>query len=87
MKHEQGLTDHFTRVMDSFFGQICSKVSVSIFHCDRMAARIDRWTEDLTLVWPEISVEGANLSEWRMEDEKYGLVSRDRDTLFEHAAE
>ena len=28
-----------------------------------MAARIDRCTEDLTLVWPEMSVEGVNLSE------------------------
>ena len=56
-----GETDHLTRVRDSFFGQICSNVSGLIFHCARMLVRIDRWTDDLTLTWPETSVEGWNL--------------------------
>lgn len=56
-------TNHFTRMRESFFGQICSNVSVSTFHCERTLARIDRCTEDLTLVWPETSVDGWNLGQ------------------------
>jgi len=51
---------HFTNIKDSFFGQIESKVSWSIDHCDRTALRMDRWIDDFTLVCPETSVEGEN---------------------------
>ena len=57
-----GGTDHLTRVSDSFLGQICSNVSGVMFHCERMLLRIDRWTDDLTLTWPETSAEGWNLT-------------------------
>ena len=56
------LTDHFARIKGSFFGHICSNVSVSIFHCESTAVRMDRWTDDFTLVCPEISVEAENLA-------------------------
>ena len=57
-KTREKTTDHLTRITASFFGHICSNVSLSIFHCARMAVRIDRCTDDFTLVCPEISVEG-----------------------------
>ena len=56
-----GSTDHLTRVRDSFFGQICSRVSGLIFHWLRRLERMARWTEDFTLTWPETSEEGWNL--------------------------
>ena len=61
-RSERGRTDHLTRVIGSFLGHICSNVSVLIFHWERMLARMDRWTEDLTLTWPETSAEGWNLT-------------------------
>ena len=54
-------TYHLTSVRDSFLGHICSNVSGLICHCERMLARMDRCTDDLTLTWPETSVEGWNL--------------------------
>ena len=61
-RSDHGRTDHLTSVMGSFLGHICSNVSVLIFHWARMLARMDRWTEDLTLTWPETSAEGWNLT-------------------------
>jgi len=51
-------TDHFTCTIDSFFGHISSNVSASTFHEERRADRMPRWTEDLTGVWPAMSVAG-----------------------------
>jgi len=50
-----------TWMSDSFFGQICSRVSGAIFHCDSRAFLRDRCTDDFGGVWPEMSVEGVNL--------------------------
>lgn len=49
------MTDHLTLMRESFFGQNDSKVSMSMFHCDNTAARMDRCTEDLRGACPEIS--------------------------------
>ena len=56
------LTDHLTSVIDSFLGHISSSVSGVMFHCERIFARSERCTELLTLVCPEMSVDGWNLS-------------------------
>ena len=54
-------TDHFTSVSDSFLGHICSNVSWSIDHCERIPERMDRCTDDFKLVCPDTSLDGLNL--------------------------
>lgn len=76
-------TDHLTRTSPSFFGHIASNVSGSIFHCERMAVRIDRCTDDLIGVCPAISVEGWNLPGDRIRSAA-AVRSEGGGVLFEH---
>jgi len=77
-------TDHLTWTRFSFFGHIASSVSGSIFHCERTAALIDRCTEDLTDVWPEMSIEGLNLTH-PSDDQRRSLQIKDDLLLLEHS--
>ena len=54
---------HFTRTSGSFFGHICSRASASSLSCESKSDLMERWTEDLRIVCPEMSDEGVNLRE------------------------
>lgn len=54
-ERDNGLADHLTTVIDSFFGQICSRIWPSFAarygYCDNMADRTPRCVDDFMTFW------------------------------------